>query len=253
MAPAGSTRRPRTTRAPVGVVAWGGGGEDVPAGALLVASGLRQGRGFRVEGEARSDPGWPALVRCLAELARVALWLAPKLRVGLVRLLGECTILAERVFAAAEDSGTGEIVPRFLGALGDMTEDTFESLAHLGTSPLPKKATISHVILRKGLGEMGECSIPRELWDKLVPASLLERLRGIQLREGKGYPSPETEVMLEVLKGQGMFAEVQVRQGEQGGPHCTPFVIPEKDVKASMNADCTPGKAAEPEPPPHFI
>ena len=69
---------------------WRLGGEDGPAGGLLVASGVRQGRGFRVEGEARSDPGWPALARCLAELARVALWLAPRLRVDLLRLLGRC-------------------------------------------------------------------------------------------------------------------------------------------------------------------
>ena len=85
----------------------GGREEDVPAGALFVASRVRQGRGFRVEGKARSDPGWPALVRCLAELARVAMWLAPRTRVDLLRLLGRCTVLAERVFAAAEDWGRG--------------------------------------------------------------------------------------------------------------------------------------------------
>ena len=162
---------------------WGGG-EDVPAGALLVASGVRQGRGFRVEGEARSDPGWPALARCMAELARVALWLAPKLRVDLLRLPGRCTVLAERVFAAAEDWGTGEIVTRFMGVLGDMTEDAFESLAHLGTSPRPRKATISDEILRRGLGEMGECPIPRELWESSSRLACLSACAGYScLRE----------------------------------------------------------------------
>ena len=134
-----------------------------------------------------------------------------------------------------------------------MTEDAFESLAHLGTSPRPKKATISDEILRRGLGEMGACPVPRDLWDELVPASLPERLRRVQLPEGKGYPSPETEVMLEVLKDQGVFAEVRVGQGDRGGPNCTPFVIPKNDIKASMIMDCTPGNAADPEPPPHFI
>ena len=134
-----------------------------------------------------------------------------------------------------------------------MTEDAFESLAHLVTSPRPKKASISDEILRKALGEMGESSIPRELPDELVPARLPERLRGVRLPEGKGYPSPETEVMLEVLKGQGVFAEVQVQGGEQGGPNCTPFVIPKNDTKASMILDGTPGNVADPEPPPHFI
>ena len=90
----------------------------MPAGALLVASGVCQGRGLRVQGEARSDPSWPALVRCLAELARVALWLAPKLGVDLRRLVGRCTVLAQRVFAAADDWGTGEIVTPFLGYWG---------------------------------------------------------------------------------------------------------------------------------------
>ena len=130
----------------------GWGGADVLARGLLVASGVRQGRGFRVEGGARSDPGWPALARCLAELARVALWLAPRLKVDLLRLLGRCAVLAERVFVAAEDRGTEEIVTPSLGVLGEMTEDTFQSLAHLGTSPRPKKATISDEILRRGLG-----------------------------------------------------------------------------------------------------
>ena len=36
---------------------WRLGGEDRPAGGLLVASGVRQGQGFQVEGEARSNPG----------------------------------------------------------------------------------------------------------------------------------------------------------------------------------------------------
>ena len=128
-----------------------------------------------------SDPGWPALVQCLAELARVVLWMAPRLRVDLVRLLDRCSILAER------------------------------------------------------------CPIPRELWDELVPAGLPERLRGVQLPEGKGYPTPETEVMLEVLKGQGVFAEVQLPKGEQGGPNCTLFVILKNDIKASMILNCIPG------------
>ena len=117
VAPTGSTRRPRTTGAPVGVAA-GGAEEDAPEGALLVACGVRQGQGFRVEGEAQSDPGWPALVQCLAELARVALWLAPRLRVDLLRLLGRCTVLAERVFATAEDLGDGGDRYSFFGGLG---------------------------------------------------------------------------------------------------------------------------------------
>ena len=70
-----------------------------------------------MKGEARSDPGWPVLVGCLVKLAQVALWLAPRLRVDLRRLLGRCTVLAERVFVAAEDWGTGGIVTCFFGDL----------------------------------------------------------------------------------------------------------------------------------------
>ena len=58
--------------------------------------------------------------------------------------------------------------------------------------------------------------------------------------------------MLEVLKGQGVLSEVQNQQGEQGGPNCTPFVIPKHDIKASMIMDCTQGNAADSEPPPLF-
>ena len=162
-------------------------------------------------------------------------------------------VLAVRVFSAAQDRGTGEIVTRLLGVLGEMTEDTFESLAHPGTYPRPKKATPSEDILRKGLADMGSCPIPCEPWDRLVLAGLPARLRGVRLPAGKGYLSGETEVMLEVLRGQGFFAEVRLQPGEVGGPNCTPFVIPKKDIKASIIMDCTPGNAGDPELPPHFI
>ena len=46
------------------------------------------------------------------------------------------------------------------------------------------------------------------------------------LPTGKGYPSAEIELMLEVLKGQGVFMEVQLPLGEVGGPDCMPFVLP---------------------------
>ena len=45
--------------------------------------------------------------------------------------------------------------------------------------------------------------------------------------EGKGYPSPATEVLLGALQGQGVFSEVP--EGDEGGPNCTPFVIPKND------------------------
>ena len=153
--------------------AWlpGGLGLDIPEGALLFAGGVHQKPGFQVEGGPRRDLEWPVLAQCLSELARVALWLAPRVRVELKRLLGRCMVVAERILSAAEKWGTGEIVTRFLGVLGEMTEDAFESLAHLGASPRSKKAALSEEILRSGLGDMGSCPIPRELWDRLVPVS----------------------------------------------------------------------------------
>ena len=93
-----------------------------------------------------------------------------------------------------------------------------EDLAYLGASPRPTKAWTLDEILRKGLGEMGNCPIPNDLWDELVLAGMPERLCGVQQPEGKGYPSSETEVMLGVPKGKGVLPEVQVQQGEEGGP-----------------------------------
>ena len=81
----------------------GGAGFGRPGGVLLVACGVRQRQGFSVEVEVRRDSGWPALAQSLCELALVALWLALRLRVELLRLLGRCAVLAKRVFAAAED------------------------------------------------------------------------------------------------------------------------------------------------------
>ena len=72
-------------------------------GVLLVVCGVRQNPGIQVEGETRRDPEWPALAQCLSELARVALWLAPRVWVELKWLLGRSTVLAERIFSAAED------------------------------------------------------------------------------------------------------------------------------------------------------
>ena len=161
--------------------------------------------------------------------------------------------LGSRDFCSGGGRGTGQIITRFVGVLGDMTEVAFESLAHLGTPHPPKKASISDEILRKGLGGMVKCPIPRVVWHELIPTSLPQGLHGVRLPEGKGYPSPETEVMLEVVKGQGVFANFQVQQVEQGGRNCTPFVIPKNSIKALMILDWTPGNAADPEPPPHFI
>ena len=103
----------------------------------------------------------------------MALWLAPRVQVELKKLLERCTVLDEGVFPAAEDLGPGEMFTHFGGVLGEMTEDAFESLAHVGTFPRPKKATLSEEILRRGLGDMGNCPIPRELWDRLVRAGML--------------------------------------------------------------------------------
>ena len=100
---------------------------------------------------------------------------------------------------------------------------------------------------------MGSCPIPTELWDMLVPAGLPAGLRGVCLPDGKGYPSAEIEVMVVVLRGQGVFAEVQLRPDEVGGPNCAPFVIPKNDIKASIIMDCTPGSAMDPQPAPSFI
>ena len=65
---------------------WQLGGREsaVPERALLVACGVRQRQGFKVEGVAQREPGWPPLAKGLSELARVALWLAPRLRVELL-------------------------------------------------------------------------------------------------------------------------------------------------------------------------
>ena len=212
-------------RAPVGVTA--GWGADVPAGGLLVASGVQQGQGFRVEGEARSDPGWPALARCLAELARVALWLAPRLGVDVLRLLGRCTVLAERVFAAAEDWGTEEIVTRFLGVSGEMTEDAFESLAHLGTSHRPKKATISDEILRRGLGEMGVCPIPSSLGRARPGESPKAPSRGIATG-GEGLPEPRDGGEARGPEGPGGVRRGPRGAGGSGRAQLYPFCYPQE-------------------------
>ena len=143
-----------------------------------------------------------------------------------MRLVGRCTVLAERVFTAAEDWGAGEIVTRFLGRLEDMTEDSVESPAHLGTSPRPKKATLSEEILRKGLGDIRNCPIPHELWDRLIPVGVPDRLHGVCRPAGKGYPSPETEVMLVVVRGEGVFPRGNSNRKSHGSLFVPLFSFP---------------------------
>ena len=130
-----------------------GEGKGAPEEGLLVAKGMRRGPGCRVEAEVRSDPGWPALARVLAGLAGVPVWLAPKLGVPFDWILGRGVVLAERVMAAAEDWGADEIVSMMLGVLGEMTEDAFDSLAHLGTSPRPRKAPNSSLSRERRFGK----------------------------------------------------------------------------------------------------
>ena len=64
---------------------------------------------------------------------------------------------------------------------------------------------------------MVNCPVPRELSDALIPAGLPERLRGVRLLEAKGDPSPETQVMLEVVNGEGVFAEEHLQHGDHRG------------------------------------
>ena len=97
---------------------WGGGSRTSRRGRCWSRAACVSGRGFRVAGVARREPGWPALAQGLAELARAALWLASRLRVELLKLLGSCTVLVERVFAAAEDWGGGRDGYAFFGGPG---------------------------------------------------------------------------------------------------------------------------------------
>ena len=57
-------------------------------------------------------------------------------------------------------------------------EDAYNFLAHVGTSPRPRKAQMPADIPGRGLGDMGKCPIPRELWDCLVPSGLAAQLWG---------------------------------------------------------------------------
>ena len=208
----------------MGVAAKGPGGAGVLEGALLVTCGVRQRPGFRVEGVVRRDPEWPALAQSLSELARVALWLAPWVRVELVRLLGRCTVLAKRVFAAAEDGGTGEIVTRFWGVLGDMIEDAFESLAHLGTSLGPRRRPGPRRYCVRGWGTWGIVLSSPSYGTDSSPRVCRRDSEGYAYWRGrvKGK-GPETEVMLEVLRGQGFFFGGAAPAGRVGGSQLYPF------------------------------
>ena len=67
-----------------------------------------------------------------------------------------------------------EIACVFLGVLGDISEDTFESLAHVGTAPRPNKAELSHKILERGLGPIGNI-VPRRTFEGVSSLRILRK------------------------------------------------------------------------------
>ena len=60
----------------------------------------------------------------------------------------------------------------------------------------------------------------------------------------------ETQVILALVRGQEVFSQVQLSPGESRCPNSTPFVIPKNDMKPCQMMVCTPGNAANLEPPP---
>ena len=158
---------------------------------------------------------------------------------------GACLVLPKgetegwlRVFIGQDVvvGGTGFCIGGGLGMGGHSTlfnfgtPQAYGSLAHSGTSPRPRPAVITDAILRKGLGEIGSCAIPEELW----PEGLEERVRRVDLSEGRGYPSPIASIVLEALVGKGVFKEVRPGDG-RGGTQLHPICYPQEPSQGLMD------------------
>jgi hypothetical protein len=104
---------------------------------------------------------------------------------------------------------------------------------------------VTEEMTKKGLGTRGAYTIPKDIWDSVVPSTLRDDIHRFQLPDS-ARQSPNTETMLHTLKQDNFLLPT----GHQPNIRC--FVIPKTSEKCSLIADMRLVNALHPQKPPSF-
>ena len=72
----------------------------------------------------------------------------------------------------------------------DMDEDTWESLKHDSTSPIPRANKLDEGLLIKGIGKVGKVDISEKEWESMVG----KNFRDIAFKKGEGKATTKQAV-----------------------------------------------------------
>ena len=132
--------------------------------------------------------------------------------------------------------------------LSSLDPETWETLLHDSTSPIPRATTLDETLLDKGLGPMGKVKIPQEVWDSLVPKAFGHHSRSDALKN-----KPLSTHALKMLRAIARDNPSVFRASDGGkGPNCWAFVIPKNAIKASFIFHLVELNAKDPCKPPSF-
>ena len=178
----------------------------------------------------------PLFARFMAALAPHVEWLARQLRCSEQLLLKRMHLLVIRLFSTAEDWRLELAMETWVGALGELGEEIWDSLLHLTTSPIPVLMRTDPSLAAKGLGRLGAYEIPADLWHRIVPPDFVERAMQYNVEEdregGAGKIGPGVEPIVATLD------EAQVLKPDTSPPSVFPFIIPKSSAKVSLILSC---------------
>ena len=126
----------------------------------------------------------PLFARVMAALAPHVEWWARRLRCSQQLLLKRMHLLAITFFSTAEDWRLELAMETWVGVLGELGEEIWDSLLHLTTSPIPVLMRTDPSLAAKGLGRLGASQIPAHLWHRIVPPDFVERAMQYNVEEG---------------------------------------------------------------------
>ena len=122
---------------------------------------------------------------------------------------------------AARDLRQPDFLPFITTALSSLDSGVWESLLHDSMSPRLPMHRIREVVLRRGLGVVGNIPIPADIWEPYVPESFASVAS--HHCPGGGPPSDEAVVMLHALRSQMLL--LPLPPGSPG-PNWGVFAIP---------------------------
>ena len=189
----------------------------------------------------------PLFARFMAAFAPHVEWLARRLRCYQQLLLRRMHLLVIRLFSTVEDWRLELAMETWVGALGELGEEIWDSLSHLTTSPIPVLMRTDPSLAAKGLGRLGAYEIPADLWHRIVPPDFVERAMQYNVEDdpegGAGKIGPGVEPIVATLD------EAQVLTPDTPPPSVFPFIIPKSSAKVSLILSCVGMNEFEGKPP----